>query len=180
MQKQDAFFFSAKNIVKDAPKALDALRLACAGVLWVSGKRSSGVARHFNLRNYIYKTCACITHDVLDFILGVKAAIACFVVGARLGGVMIFYSGVAPSAYFGQKWILFNFNAPTLVIGKVPMQGVEFVICHQVNKALDFIDREKMSRHIEVQAAPLKLRVVFDEAFGKTQLAILLRAQLQQ
>ena len=78
------------------------------------------------------------------------------------------------------KWIFFDFNAPALVIGKVPMQGVEFVICHEVNKALDFIDREKMSRHIEVQAAPLKLRVVFDEAFGKTQLAILLRAQLQQ
>ena len=43
----------------------------------------------------------------------------------------------------------------------MPVKGIELVIGHQINEAFDFFHREKMTGNIQMQSAPLKVRIIF-------------------
>ena len=79
-------------------------------------------------------------------------------VGAR--AVVRQGSGGAPRTDFGEPRAAADLDPPALVVGQMPVQRVVLVQRHQVDQLLDERHREKVARHVEVQAAPGKPRMV--------------------
>ena len=79
-------------------------------------------------------------------------------VGAR--AVVRQGSGGAPRTDFGEPRAAADLDPPALVVGQMPVQRVVLVQRHQVDQSLDERHREKVARHVEVQAAPGKPRMV--------------------
>jgi len=63
--------------------------------------------------------------------------------------------------------IFFDFYSPSLVFGKVPVQGVEFVDGELIDEFFDVFGRKHVAADIEVHTTPLKAGVVVDCAGGK-------------
>ena len=61
---------------------------------------------------------------------------------------------------------MFDFDAPPLVVGQVPVEFVEFVGGHQVEVAFDLVDGVEVAADVEVHAAPVESRGVADGDVG--------------
>src|SRR5260221_4163429 len=118
---------------------------------------------HIHLGKYFHKIVFCILYDFADFILGIKATVVSWLIGS-------WWSHCSPSTYtlgtprtdLRELRQTFDFDTPTFVIGKMPMQAVVFVAHHLIDELLHLFFREKMPRHIQHHAAPREARVVFD------------------
>src|SRR6185295_7223708 len=82
------------------------------------------VSRHFNFGNYRNVLRRGVSNNLFDLLLSVKAA--------RLLSVSFF----SPSSDFCEFRVRFDFNAPTLVVGEMPMQSVELVLGHHIDEML--------------------------------------------
>jgi hypothetical protein len=75
---------------------------------------------------------------------------------------MFIHSTIPPRTDFRQFGILFDFYAPTLVLGQMPMERVELVQRHRINHPLDVVLGNKMSPYVQHHAAPFEPRLIFN------------------
>ena len=89
--------------------------------------------------------------------------------------------GDAAAADLGQLRILLDLHPPALVVGQVPVQGVELVQGHLVDDLLDLVHAPEMARRVEHEATPAEARCVLD-AHGRQRdrLGVVEAGQLQQ
>ena len=69
---------------------------------------------------------------------------------------------LAPGADLGQPRIALDLDAPALIVGQVPVQGVELVQREQVDELLDELLGHEMPGNVEHHAAPGEARRVLD------------------
>lgn len=105
-----------------------------------------------------------VCHYVLDFLLSVEVGTiglidpvlgAAFHVGEERVG--------SRGTDGGELGVLFDFNAPALVVAQVPVEAVHLVVSHYVEHTLNFVGGEEVSRNVEHKAAVFKARFVADE-----------------
>ncbi|KAG1316802.1 hypothetical protein G6F63_015920 [Rhizopus arrhizus] len=68
----------------------------------------------------------------------------------------------AAAARLGQLRVALDLHAPALVVGQVPVEGVELVRGHRVEHALDLVQALEMPRRVEHEAAPAETRRILD------------------
>ena len=147
----------AQHVALDAPGGGHLVAGAGAAQFRVAGQRRLCVAGHLDLRHHRHAAFGGVGHHPAHLRLGVVAG-AGGAVGAR--AVVRQGSGGAPRTDLGEPRAGADLDPPALVVGQMPVQRVVLVQRHQVDQLLDERHREKVARHVEVQAAPGKPRMV--------------------
>src|SRR5215213_6705333 len=109
------------------------------------------MAWHLNFRNYRYMTIHCVLHYFFYFVLCIKSAI--FYVVISFARVAANDSAIAATAYLGKLWIFFYFNAPSLVISKMPVEIIHFMQSDVINIFFYKRNRKEMPANIKMHAA---------------------------
>ena len=134
---------------------------------------SQHVTWHIEFRDDIDTAYLGIGNYFLHVFLGIETSIKCitfhylhlvsrdFIVrvvlfGSILHAVTVVVVEFTPCAFFCKKWIFLNFQSPTLVVGKVPMELVQFIECHEVEEFHDFFLGIEVAGDIEHQTTPTK------------------------
>jgi len=144
-----------------------------AGELGIGRERGFGVAGHLDLRHDRDEAGGGVGDDLADVVLGVKAAVGRRFTGLLgLAGVPVLVFAVdAPSPDFGEARVFLDLDPPALVVGQVPMEGIELVHGEDVDPALDELLRKEVTRTVEHAAAPGEPGPVFDRGAGDTERA---------
>ena len=110
--------------------------------------------RHINLRNHGDITVGSIFHHFPHILLGVTAAVRSVVVESRH----------APDdclrtfrAHLGKPGIAVDLHTPSLVLGEMPVEGVDVVECQHIDELLD-------EAHLEIMAGTVEHRTPITEA----------------
>ena len=107
------------------------IRTSRATKLGIGGQGSLHVARHVYFGNDSDVPLARILHDIPCILLCIEPSIRLSVVDICI----VSHDGAcAFGANLRQFGILFNLNAPALVVSQVPMKGVHVVECQQIYK----------------------------------------------
>ena len=53
---------------------------------------------------------------------------------------------------------LLHLDAPTLIVGQVPMEHIHIMQCQQIDELLDEFNREEMARAVKMHATPREAR----------------------
>ena len=152
-------------------------RLGVTAELWVSCQGRYEMPRHIYLGQYVDMTLSSVAYHLAHLFLRIEIGtigLTCLTslsgpVGLPVlhhladGGVVVVGTG-SPDG--GQQRIAFDFSAPALVIGQVPVEDVHLVACHEVYEFLDFIHAEEMSAHIEHEAPVAKAWFVLNGHAG--------------
>ncbi len=109
----------------------------------------------------------CVRDDVAHLVLGVETAIARAVVDS-------------PRAYRRQPRIFVDLQAPTLIIGQMPVQHIQLVPRHPVDHGMYERGRLKMPRGIQHEPAPRVAGRIDDGLRGNAAGAAVRRQQLPQ
>src|SRR5690606_4583965 len=120
---------------------------------------------HFNFRYYSDVTRGGIRNYFFNLFLSVITAISYSIVHRFVtcrGGGMTNYGLIAVGTDFGKLRILFDFDAPALIFGKVPVKGIELVVRHQVDVFLNGFYRKHVPSYIKVQTTVAEPWVVGD------------------
>ncbi len=116
---------------------------------------------HLDLRNDRDMARRGVGDQVTDLRLGVEAT-----VGATVSdvGVEILreHGFLAPCANLGEQRVLLDFQTPTLVIGQVQLQSVQFVEREKIDELLDELGRVKPARHVQQNSPIGKPRLILD------------------
>src|SRR5699024_12993 len=83
------------------------------------------------------------SHDFTYLILGIIASIVIVVISVR--SIMTYQRRISPGAYVSKLGILFDFNAPALILCQVPMEAIHFLHRQQINISLDEIYIKEMA-----------------------------------
>lgn len=102
----------------------------------------------------------CIGDHVADLLLGVEATVRMLLATDRIDAAVTGWQAAA--AHLGQLRVALDLHAPALVVGQVPVEGVELVRGHRVEHALDLVQALEMPRRVEHEAAPAETRRVLD------------------
>ena len=86
--------------------------------------------------------------------------------------VVSYYGAASYRSNALQERITLDFDPPTLVVGQMEMQGVEFVVCHKVDMSLDLVDGEKMSGRVKMLSPIRKAGIVCYRAGRKSDFAL--------
>ena len=81
-------------------------------------------------------TVGSILDDILYFILSVESAIRFAIVCAK---IMAYAGAVAHGAYLGEPGIFLEFQTPSLVIGKMPVEFIDIMQSEHINECLDAV-----------------------------------------
>ena len=98
---------------------------------------SQFMSRSFQLRNNCNKTFGSVSHYILYLLLCVETAI---------------FSALSINtlrAYFGQLWIFLDFDSPSLVISKMPMERIDFEQRQYIKLFFHIFYRNKMTTRIK-------------------------------
>ena len=117
------------------------------------------MAGQLNLRHHGDAARGGVGHHPPHFVLRVVAAVRH---GVRAVAVVGQGGGGAAGAHLREPRPGAYLQAPTLIVGQVPVKGVELVERHQIKEPLDERDGKEVARHVEMQAAPREARVVAD------------------
>ena len=90
-----------------------------------------------------------IAHHLAHVVLRVEAAIRQGVVGA---GIQSEYLALACGSLGRQLRMALQLQPPSLVVGQVPMEVVEFVPRQEVDVTFDILHGEEVAHHVEVHA----------------------------
>jgi hypothetical protein len=154
---------SAINPVENPAGQVGGERPARATELRVGHQRGARMSRHFNLGHNFNVPGLRVSDHLPNVLLRVVTAITAIRAVSRAGlGLQSKTNRLAPGPHFGQARILFDFDAPPLVIHQMPVEDIELVPRHFVQKPLDFLFGEKMAAYVQHQAAPTEARLVFD------------------
>src|SRR6202521_2604925 len=126
------------------------------------------MARHVDFRDDLHVAARRESNELAHLVLGVEAAIARAV---RVD---------SPGADGSQARILADLEAPTLIIGQMPMQYIELVPRHPVDHGANEGGRLKVPRGIEHHPAPGVSRCVADGLRGDLASAATRRQELPE
>jgi len=135
-EKLERRFVRAEHVVFDAPDSRDFERAGRTGEFRVCRERRLGMSRHFDLRQDRHLPLRGVGDDFAHLRLRVETAVR-----LAIAEVWIEVASedrlLAERADLGQQRIPLDLDAPTLVLGQMPVKGVEFVARHQIDVALD-------------------------------------------
>ena len=137
-------------------------RLALHAQLRVSSNRRLRVARHLDLRNHGDVPLTRILDDFADLTLRVETAVRLFVEAVWISSLMAQPRFFAPRSNLREARVLFDLNAPALIVGEVPVESVQFVQGQQIDKLEDKLLRHEMAAHVEHGAAPAEARLILN------------------
>ncbi|MCY1457830.1 hypothetical protein D9M71_751570 [compost metagenome] len=95
-----------------------------------------------------------------DLVLRVETAVGSRRAGGRITAAIAGRNAAAADA--GQLRVALDLHAPALVIGEMPMEGVELLLGHRIEHALDLVQALEVARRIEHQPAPAETRRIVD------------------
>ena len=144
---------------------------------------SQHVPGHVDFGHSLDASLAGISNDFADVVLRIVAAVERIAVLYALLGigqehvVGILSDGTAqtdrvlivvgaPCSALGEQRIFLDFNAPSLVVGEVPVEAVELIERHEVDDFLDLVLREEVAGAVEMETAPSEARTVGDGDAG--------------
>ena len=112
----------------------------------------------------LHEPFARVGDDLANVVLRVEAAMSLAVElrRRRVADLSSNDRAVAPGTDLGQARILLDLDAPSLVIGEMPVERVHFVQRDEIDVLLDELLRHEVPRDVEVHAAPGKAWTVFD------------------
>ena len=163
--------------------------LFCAGQPRISGYQRQAMRRHIYFRYDGNKTRLRVSHYFPDIFLCIITAIGSLLPWRRRTVAPPFSrAGNARGAYFRKPGQSFYFNAPALVVRKMPVKYVQFVFRHLIDVLLYKCFRKEVPAHIEHQPAPAEAGIIHYIGAGYCPLRILCyraafnsrRQQLQQ
>ena len=125
----------------------------------ISGKGSLEVAGHVDFGDYLDETLTGVGNNLANVVLRVESAI---VLAVRLGSLPGKDATVTPSPHLGQAGIFLNLNAPSLVLGQVPVETVELIGAHDVKDVFHRLLAEEMASLVKHEATPSETRFVCD------------------
>ena len=117
------------------------------------------MARKVNLRNNCDSEVSSISHDILDFLLCIESAITGVV---KFVPVLADHGTVSPGTDFSKLRIFLDFDSPSLVLSKMPVETVQLICCHHVQESLHLIDIEKMTGNVKMHSSVCESRLVLD------------------
>ncbi len=138
---ESLFFSYAKDLIRYAPFLPNLIRTAGTAEFRVSSDSSLHMSRKVNLRNDGDTLRCRIGNDLLELSLGVVSAIRDAIVVRALADE----GTLSPATHLGKERIFLNLDSPTLVVGKVPVKGIELVKLHHIKIFADLISREEMA-----------------------------------
>ncbi len=157
------------EVLPDAPAGFHLIAaLGEAAQLRISGNGGGAVAGDFHLRNHGHAPPAGILHDLADVVLGVESAVRNAVAYPAVERRLL-----APGTDFGEARILVDLDAPSLVLGQMPVEHILLVHCHQVDELHHLLLGEEIAPGVEQEAAVGKFRLVFNLAAGSLPLDFL-------
>ena len=112
-----------------------------------------------DFRNYGNAEISSISHYILDFFLCIESAIAGVV---EFIPILADHGAVSPRAHFGKLRIFLDLDSPSLVLGKMPVEAVQFISSHDIEISLHLIDIEEMTCHVEMHSAVCESWLVLD------------------
>src|SRR5215471_3451057 len=104
------------------------------------------MSRNFNLWHQHDISRLRVSHELANLRVSVKERpinLAVTVVAVAAFGRLF-----AHGADFREAWVLFDFDAPALVIGQVKLQAVVFVTRHEIYELFQVIRRKEMPRGV--------------------------------
>ncbi len=117
----------------------------------------------FDFRDNRYVALSGIGNDIPHVLLRVKPAVASVSPVIPTGtGVQPEADIIAPGTQLGEFRIFPDGNPPSLVIHEVPVEYIEFVSGHDIDKILNFVYRKKVTADVEVKPTPGKTRHIRD------------------
>ena len=164
----------AKHLVAYAPLRPHVVRTARAAQMRIGSQCGAHVSRHINFGNHLDVALGSVANHVAHLLLGVESAVRHAVPFARIAtddGLC------AHRTHLGEARIFLDFDAPTLVVGQVPVEGVHIVQCQHIDELLHLIDTVEMAADVEHHAAIGKSGSVGD---GGSRHRHLLRRALRQ
>ena len=137
--------------------------IGVAAQLWIGSKGSHHVSWHVDFRDDLDVSLSSISHNLAQIVEGVVHAATIFCVVKEVWICTITHKRTFTTAtHLGQLGIFGNLNAPTLVIGQVPVQAVHFVERHDVEDALHLSFVEEVTSNVEHISAIRQEGFVFD------------------
>ena len=80
----------------------------------------------------------------------------------KLIPILADHSAVSPRTYFSKLRILLDFDSPTLVLSKMPVESVQLIGSHYIQITLHLIHIEEMAGNIEMHTSIGKTRLILD------------------
>ena len=122
---------------------------------------------HFDLGNDSDVPFGGIGYHFADLVLRVVPAVAALFVGDRVFVESADLGSGSIAADLGQARVAFDLDTPALVVGQMPVEGVEFARSHPIEVMLDEPYRKEVAADVEMQAAVAVARMVLDRDAGK-------------
>ncbi|MNF90072.1 hypothetical protein D3C84_726250 [compost metagenome] len=69
---------------------------------------------------------------------------------AQFDAISVLIVQFAPSPFFGQQRMFFDFDSPSLIVSQMPVKFIQFVSCHQIQEMFDFILGIKMTTYVQM------------------------------
>ena len=111
---------------------------------------------HIDLRDDLDIFGMGVCDHLADFILRVKSTVG-----------LVAEIGVGTfGAEFGQPRVLFDLYAPALILRQMPVEDVELMYRHHIEKMLDLIHRIKIAPHVEHKATVRIKRAIVNHKAG--------------
>ena len=144
-----------------------------AAQLWIGSKRSHHVSRHVDFGDDFDVSFGSISHNLAQVVEGVVHATTIFRVVKELWVSTIAHKRTLTTAsHLGELGIFGNLDAPTLVVGQVPVQTVHFVERHDVEDALHLIFVEEVTSNVEHISAIRQEGFVLDAKHGEIPVSL--------
>ena len=152
-----------KHIVRNAPVLAHLVGPSGASKFGVGGQSGDHVTGQVDFGDYRDVTFGSVAHNVATFLLSVKSAVRATVVFA---GVMTDHGLSALTPHCREARVALNINAPTLIVGEMPVKAVDVVEGEQVDEAFHAVDRHEVARHVKFHAAVAEARCIAHASRG--------------
>ena len=140
----------AQHLVAHAPHAPHLVGAARAAHVGIGSQGTEHVAGHVDLGDYGDVSLRGVAHDLTRLVLCVVASVGNTVIDSRVAPQ---HGHAALGAHLGQPRVFLDFDAPALVVGDVPVEGVHIMESHQVDILLHEAQGEVVARAVEHHAA---------------------------
>ena len=153
------FVAHAEHILIYSPVVANLIRASRTSQFRIAGQCCQHVSGHVYLRNNGDMAGLGIGHYFAGFLLSIVATVGDMVVDV---GVGTDYRSATLRTYGNQLWPPLYLDAPSLVVGEVPVKHIHVMQSQQVDVLLYEFHCEEVSRTVEVHAAPCEPRGIGD------------------
>ena len=157
-----------EHVGEDAAVELDFMApFRPAAELGITGHGGAGMAGELYFGYHLDVALLGVGHELARLVLGIEVgAVRLIREVAPVYGVHVPRAG-AHAADFDELRVFLDFDAPALVVGQVPVEAVHLVVRHDVEHALELVEREEVAAHVEHEAAVLEAGRVGDAHHGQ-------------